>query len=176
MHKKIFAYVVVFHLYKIMLVTILFIAIVSIEILLVLRSDSNYCVVSFGGNVFAEGVERVTPNGFRFCAYTGIPYSIPPIGNYRFEVIILTTVIYLKVLSEIPINFVRFGLNGYTQKVRIVIQHIVFLSIRSFLIVFQYYNGKSKKCLKLLSCVFFLYNLLVCLRWTVFLSQRSLLT
>lgn len=67
-----------------MITTTLFIAITAIEIVLV-RSVSN-CVVSLRKDVFAEGSERLAPNGYRYCAYTGIEYASPPIGKNRFEV------------------------------------------------------------------------------------------
>lgn len=70
-----------------MIETIFFIAIVVIEIAVIEFRRDSYCVVTLNKDVFAEGEERKTLNGYRFCAYTGIPYARPPIGSMRFEVI-----------------------------------------------------------------------------------------
>lgn len=73
-----------------MIETICFIVIVVIEIVVIeLRSNgstNSNCVVTFNKDVFAEGAERKTSDGYRYCAYTGIPYAVPPVDTNRFEV------------------------------------------------------------------------------------------
>lgn len=66
-----------------MIETIFVVAIVVIEILVIEYRRDSYCVVTLNTDSFAEGKERTTLNGNRFCAYTGIPYA----RSKRFEVI-----------------------------------------------------------------------------------------
>lgn len=70
-----------------MMGTFFFIVIVVIELVVVFELRTNsYCVVTIKRNVFATGTERRTSNGYRFCAYTGIPYARSPVEKNRFEV------------------------------------------------------------------------------------------
>lgn len=68
-----------------MIETFVFIAFVIIEIVFDLRINSD-CLAVLGEGVLAEGAKRETVNGNRYCAYTGVPYAVPPIGSNRFEV------------------------------------------------------------------------------------------
>lgn len=68
--------------------TIFIVAIIVIEMVIIeFHYDDSCCIVNFNKDVFAEGSERNTVNGYKFCAYTGIPYATPPVGSNRFEVI-----------------------------------------------------------------------------------------
>lgn len=69
-----------------MIETIFLIAIVAIEIVVFQFRSNVSCVASIDKHVFAKGAERQTINGYDYCAYTGIPYARPPVGEYRFEV------------------------------------------------------------------------------------------
>lgn len=68
-----------------MIETFVFIAFVIIEIVLDSRITSD-CLVVLREGAMAEGAKRETLNGYEYCAYSGIPYALPPVGNYRFEV------------------------------------------------------------------------------------------
>ncbi|XP_037043953.1 cholinesterase 2-like [Bradysia coprophila] len=67
-----------------MIETFVFIAFVVIEIVIDFRITSD-CLVILTDDVLAEGTKRATLNGYRYCAYTGIPYATPPVGSNRFE-------------------------------------------------------------------------------------------
>lgn len=73
-----------------MIETVFFILFVVIEIVVFELRTNSYCVVSFNKDVIAEGAERTTSNGYKYCAYTGIRYARPP---NRFEVVSLVVFI-----------------------------------------------------------------------------------